>query len=212
MHFFVLLISRHIFPRTPFPFFYRGFSLVTRPFIFHVFSPARSSSRFFPSSAPPSRLFSPSVFQSLISLILSPHIFSPEAISVANLPVNPSAVDFSTCSFLLHGFSLSPSFFLAFSIDLCLHLFISEFSRCSFFRIPYFPRDMIFAAASSYISSPVFPFAYRFVRPCGHRSAFARSRGGKGDRRSGRKREGRERAAQMKFNKISSPLVPRTRT
>lgn len=107
MHFSVLLISRHIFPRTPFPFFYRGLSLVTRPFIFHVFSPARSSLRFFPSSAPPSRLFSPSVFQSLISLILSPHIFSPEAISVANLPVNPSAVDFSTCSFLLRGFSLS---------------------------------------------------------------------------------------------------------
>lgn len=74
MHFSILLISRHIFPPNTF-FFYRGFSRYT-PVYFPCFLTRSLLHAFFSSSAPPSRLFSPFVFPSRMSLISLSNIFS----------------------------------------------------------------------------------------------------------------------------------------
>lgn len=63
----------------------------------------------------------------------------------------------------------------------------------------------------TYISSPVFPF--RFVRcRLPPRGPGTGKSGGKREEEGERKERERKRTAQMKFNKISTSLVPSTRT
>lgn len=140
MHFSILLISRHIFPRTSFSS--RIFSFYAR--LLTVFSHSLVSSRLFASSAPSSTAFPTVPFPvanfSVVSLL---HTFFPlETISIVNLLVNLSACFFFTAS-------LFPShFFNRFLTYLRLLFLCSKFSYRSFFHYtfpsPLFSCDAIF--------------------------------------------------------------------
>lgn len=214
MHFSILLISRHIFPRTSFSS--RIFSFYAR--LLTVFSHSLVSSRLFASSAPSSTAFPTVPFPvtnfSVVSLL---HTFFPlETISIVNLLVNPSACFFFTASlFLSHFFFIDSSRIYVYSS------FVLNFLTAHFFiipsRVPYFPAMRFSSRSLGRIFFHRF-FHIRLVRCCrplqhprGPGAGKAAEKEEEGSKKEARERE-RERTVQMKFNKISSPLVPRTRT
>lgn len=119
----------------------------------------------------------------------------------------PSTLFISSLIFLSMHFSL---------IHVLRLLLCPGFPRCSSSR-PIFRKSLILLRFPSLLLVAhichllVFPSACRFVRCC-RPPQHPRGPGAGGRGREGRKREGRGKTAQMKFNKISSPLVPRTRT